>query len=122
MAKFKHRITSEIDRNITMLSSSLPPMAKVMPGGEPIYRNVQKKGSELKQSDLKKGTILMPDALYNVKQLVYENHKENMIHLFKRDGQKGVDSYVAAIRAQQEAAKIKMQKPSLWKRILNLFK
>lgn len=98
----KHKITKQLQEQIYLVASMLPPIGKVV-NGTPVYRECQIKGSELSKDDLRPGVPHIPDALYRVRRLVYEDHIQNMLRLVKRDGPQAIKDYENAVREQVKA-------------------
>lgn len=110
MKEKTHKITPDLQKDIYLVASTLPPMARADKDGNPIYKQVVVPGTKVKKQDLKPGTPLLPDAMYKLNELQYVNHAMVIIGLVQRDGPMAIKVYESDVWAQYELMKIQAKK------------
>jgi len=130
MAKNKHKITKEVQDKIYELAKSLPKMHKQDTHGNPVYKNGEVDGQVLLDwgQKAKGNEDPIPGVRYtNVPILQYENHVQNLVDAFQKEGQSGMDYYVHNVKEwktlQEEMAEASRPvKPNFLTRLFKLFR
>jgi hypothetical protein len=105
------------NRRLRQLADTLPPIQSYR-NGLPHFKVVRLSGAEILKDN--PDAPVNPDFFYKVRRPVYRNHEKQLIDLWKKFGQEGVDHYVRVCWLQHESNKATEASQSLFERLSSL--
>ncbi|MCE3278016.1 MAG: hypothetical protein K0S44_207 [Bacteroidetes bacterium] len=109
-----NKITPQVYKTLVETAAKLPPFQRKDKNGNLLWRAASRfvKGSELTQKVTADGKAIKPDEMYvqQGRQPLLVNHQVNLIEVYMKDGQPGVDEYVDFFANIHEESKTKKEK------------
>ena len=111
------------NRKLRQDAAKLPPVL-LFRNGRPVFEHVKRSGADILKENPKANVD--PDMFYKVAKPVFRNHEKEMLAIWKKFGQEGVNNYIAVVMEQHRMAtekqiEVKMEKSPWWKQWWILF-
>lgn len=112
MKKQKNKITHDIHLMIVAKAKELPVQYKTDSKGAPVYKRGTLDGSEVGED--KDGNRGIPGVKYTGMVMQYEDHFQNLLTAYQKDGQQGFNHYVQKVTELHAKRKAFVKKAQPW--------
>lgn len=110
--KNKYKLTPEVYKTIKLISKSLPVCQRKDANGNLMWRTISKfDGTEHFQQGIGKIPRSFTKKIRTGKEPILVNHEINLVEIYQKDGQNGVDSYVKFFQKLKKKEPKELEQP-----------
>ena len=107
------------NRRLREVAHRLPPI-QLYRNGRPVFEYIKKSGEDILKDN--PSAKVNPDIVYKIAKPVLRNHEKEMLAIWKKFGQEGVDNYIAIVMEQyrmltEKKVETKIENAPWWKKI-----